>query len=766
MTALPGARLSELDARTRQAVAGAVTSHQAVRLGAPPPPPALETGPVPAAPVAPQADRAAARTARTIEHHTGTHEPPRDGISAGPRPHVALDGSADPRHADTAARAGLGQLDARLATSHDHSAADHGVSRLFAPVHRPPPPAGAPRPPASIAAPAIPAAPWQALPPDARARLDDTVAPALDRRTAKLAADTERDTQDTAAALAALQTAHDQQAAARHDRARTQIAALRTGGAAHVTTIRGQWQHHSQAVRDQVTADVHTSHAAMEGDVQATVHDGETRSNTILTGAETSANARQAAADARVAQIRASAEARAAAAQASSSVATLPIARQAVVDAGGDGGPTSQEILERAQAEIDAEIAHAKQEIQSLIDSAGVLSKEEILRRELAITARIEALRVEVDIKIAGALNGKFPRMEAEYIGQINTLLGDVSARVISVGGDLLRGDTAQLAKDWADGGALLDRRVNRLDGTLQDAAVLSTFVDSNTDTASALTAFGITPSGWKKNGDFEEDMLAEAIRIENAFRAADKSGLLKDAGLTAPGAAFKMLMNEGGGVALDYVGDAGGNSGAKTQSAGEVDFYSVTRDHDDWIANGTRFHFGHEFGHVFNASMANAKTTSGDSTLAPYTGDGTGALDTETIMANGTGIAGNGVTRFVPTGADLDGITKDPAKLAALQDKYAAQGMRTGTQAQSTSYDEMLRDMPYQQHLDASDKGEWFADIFVNWSNGTLADNPQGDAIDGWMDGHAQDWIQMGLDAKAVKDKAAADKAKKKKGG
>ena len=119
--------------------------------------------------------------------------------------------------------------------------------------------------------------------------------------------------------------------------------------------------------------------------------------------------------------------------------AHLPIARQAVADAGGDGGPTSQEILEHAQAEIDAEIAHAKQEIQSLIDSAGVLSKEEILRRELAITARIEALRVEIDIKIAGALNGKFPRMEAEYIGQINTLLGDVSARVVSVGGDLLR---------------------------------------------------------------------------------------------------------------------------------------------------------------------------------------------------------------------------------------------------------------------------------------------------------------------------------------
>ena len=57
------------------------------------------------------------------------------------------------------------------------------------------------------------------------------------------------------------------------------------------------------------------------------------------------------------------------------------------------------------------------------------------------------------------------------------------------------------------------------------------------------------------------------------------------------------------------------------------------------------------------------------------------------------------------------------------------------------------------------------FADIFVNWANGTLADNPQGDAIDDWMDGHAEDWIQMGLDAKAAKDKAAADKAKNQKG-
>jgi hypothetical protein len=769
ITALHGARLSELDVRTRQAVAGAVASHEAVQLGSPPPPAAREAETIPAAPVAPRADRAAARPVKKMDHHAGAHEPPRDRISAGPRPRVALDGSADPRHADTAARAGLGQLDARLAAAHQHSAADHGVSRLFAPVPRPPPPAAAPRPPASITAPAIPAAPWQALPPTPRARLDQVVAPALDRRTARLAADTDRDTQDTATALAALQTAHDQQAAARHDRTRAQIAALRTGGATYVTAIRGQWQRQGQAVRDQVTADVHGSHAAMESDVQATVHEGEARGNTILTGAETSANARQAAADARAAQIRASAEARAAAARASSPVATMPIARQALVDPGGGGGAageeTSRQILEDAQAEIDAEIARAKQEIQTLIDSAGAVSKEEIVRRELAITARIEALRVEIDIKIASALNGKFPRMEAEYIGQINTLLGDVSTQVVHVGGDLLRGDTAAIARDWADGSALLDRRAGRLKGTLEDAAVLSTFADSNTDTASALEAFGITPDGWKQNGDNEQDMLAEAIRIENAFRAADKSGLLKDAGLTAPGAAFKMLMNEGDGVTLSYVGTDGGNSGAETKGAGQVDFYSVTRDHDDGIANGTRFHFGHELGHVFNASMANSKTTSGDSTLAPYTFNGKGALDTETIMASGTAIAGKGVTRFVPTADDLKGITRDPARLAALQDKYAAQGMRTGTQAQSTDYNEMLRDMPYQQHLNASAKGEWFADIFVNWANGTLTDNAQGDAIDDWMNDHAQDWVQMGLDAKAVKDKAAAEKAKKQNG-
>jgi hypothetical protein len=113
-----------------------------------------------------------------------------------------------------------------------------------------------------------------------------------------------------------------------------------------------------------------------------------------------------------------------------------------------------------------------------------------------------------------------------------------------------------------------------------------------------------------------------------------------------------------------------------------------------------------------------------------------------------------------VPTGDDLRNIARDPARLAALQAQYAAQGMRTGTQTQSTDYDEMLRDLPYQQHLNATAKGEWFADIFVNWANGTLADSAQGDAIDDWMNEHAQDWIQMGLDARAANDSAAANQA------
>jgi hypothetical protein len=56
-------------------------------------------------------------------------------------------------------------------------------------------------------------------------------------------------------------------------------------------------------------------------------------------------------------------------------------------------------------------------------------------------------------------------------------------------------------------------------------------------------------------------------------------------------------------------------------------------------------------------------------------------------------------------------------------------------------------QDVPYQQDL-IPQNGEWFADVFVNWANGTLADNAQGDAIDAWMNAHMTDWIEMGLAA------------------
>ena len=61
---------------------------------------------------------------------------------------------------------------------------------------------------------------------------------------------------------------------------------------------------------------------------------------------------------------------------------------------------------------------------------------------------------------------------------------------------------------------------------------------------------------------------------------------------------------------------------------------------------------------------------------------------------------------------------------------------------------------MPYQQDLIQSN-GEWFADVFVNWANGTFTDNAEGDAIDAWMNQHMQDWIAMGLAADDLKGTA-----------
>jgi len=60
---------------------------------------------------------------------------------------------------------------------------------------------------------------------------------------------------------------------------------------------------------------------------------------------------------------------------------------------------------------------------------------------------------------------------------------------------------------------------------------------------------------------------------------------------------------------------------------------------------------------------------------------------------------------------------------------------------------DGALRQYPYQQNTTASN-GEYFADVFANWANGTLLDNEAGRALGDWMNRMAPEWIRTRLEA------------------
>jgi hypothetical protein len=63
---------------------------------------------------------------------------------------------------------------------------------------------------------------------------------------------------------------------------------------------------------------------------------------------------------------------------------------------------------------------------------------------------------------------------------------------------------------------------------------------------------------------------------------------------------------------------------------------------------------------------------------------------------------------------------------------------------------DGVHRKYPYQQNTTATN-GEYFADVFANWANGTLLDNEAGRALGDWMDGMAPEWIRTRLEASGL---------------
>jgi hypothetical protein len=62
----------------------------------------------------------------------------------------------------------------------------------------------------------------------------------------------------------------------------------------------------------------------------------------------------------------------------------------------------------------------------------------------------------------------------------------------------------------------------------------------------------------------------------------------------------------------------------------------------------------------------------------------------------------------------------------------------------------EVQRQFPYQQNSSATN-GEYFADTFANWANGTLLDNEAGRALDAWMGRMVPEWIRTRLEASGL---------------
>jgi hypothetical protein len=251
------------------------------------------------------------------------------------------------------------------------------------------------------------------------------------------------------------------------------------------------------------------------------------------------------------------------------------------------------------------------------------------------------------------------------------------------------------------------------------DVAVVSGFAGVE----AGLDAFGITlgtdGTGTPWTDAMREEVLAQAVRIENAFRGADADGLLARLG---PGEAFDAVFASRGDISLTTIPERRGcnwptapviSAGAITCSSELVEYRTFSSDQTwDGMANSRQYHFAHEFGHALNASIAAAYRGLETTDRSPY----------QVIDDAAEGLPN-------PSRRDWD----DPA---------------WGLPARNVQ-GTLLRS-PYQQN-DSATNGEYFADTFSNWANGTLLDNDAGRALQSWMDRMAPEWLRARLEASGL---------------
>lgn len=360
-------------------------------------------------------------------------------------------------------------------------------------------------------------------------------------------------------------------------------------------------------------------------------------------------------------------------------------------------------VIDRALAQTEAYVAHAEGLTPEL--------REACLTRILAGTDGLDAM---LTTEIGRTLGNRFPTLQALY--------GEQSRRLAEALREEIRGAAEAALVPASSLGAPLssiERLRAQSENLRHDAAVLARF----TSTEAGLDAFGITLGHDAGAADWtdeqREQVLGQAIRLENAFRAADREGLLAGFG---PGEAFDALFASRGDITLRLITERHGcnldslpviEAGAITCSSGLIEYRSFSSAETwDGLANSRQYHIAHEFGHALNASLLGAYRGLEAEDRTPY----------QVIDDAGEGL---------PNPSQR--VWDDPAWGLPARD-----------------LDGGLSQFPYQQNRTASN-GEYFADVFANWANGTLLDNEEGRALGEWMDRMAPEWIHVRLEASGL---------------
>ncbi len=330
------------------------------------------------------------------------------------------------------------------------------------------------------------------------------------------------------------------------------------------------------------------------------------------------------------------------------------------------------------------------------------------------IVAGTDGLETRIADETDRALSGRFPTLRDFYAEQ--------GRRFTEMLRDGVR-TTAQSATAPAPASSEALARLDRLQGHYQamrnDVAVVSGFdgVDAGLD------AFGITlgtdGTGTPWSDPMREEVLAQAVRIENAFRATDPDGLLAR---FSAGEVFDAIFASRGDITLNTIPERQGcnwptapviSAGAITCSSQLIEYRTFSSDQTwEGMANSRQYHFAHEFGHALNVSIAAAYRGLETTDRSPY----------QVIDDAAEGLPD-------PSRRDWD----DPAWGLPYRD-----------------VDGVHRQTPYQQNPTASN-GEYFADTFSNWANGSLLDNDAGRALQGWMDRMAPEWVRTRLEASGL---------------